>query len=167
MISQKNYCHRHDPINNYGHFVSQNTLNILRCHSKHFRYSFMTYRRILEMSNTMGASSGARTAYPVWIVLWQWFVIFLWSLYCLSVFELVSQYRLVSSYFYLICINTNNSFKNYAIHIILYWLAFLFKFLFFCHFIMNIFACRQIKYCFNYHTVGTVPNVLLKSDLIS
>ena len=47
-------------------------------------------------------------------------------------------------------------------HIILYRLAFLFKSLF-CHFNVNIYVCRQIKKIFfNYHTVGTVPNVLLK-----
>ena len=56
-------------------FLSQKTLNMFRCHNKHFRYSFMTYHRIFKMSNTMGASSGTRTAYRVWIVLWQWFVI--------------------------------------------------------------------------------------------
>jgi hypothetical protein len=27
---------------------------------------------------------------------------------------------------------------------------------------VNIYVCRQINICFNYHTVGTVPNVLLK-----
>jgi hypothetical protein len=35
----------------------------------------MTYRWIFKMSNTIGASSGTRTAYRFCIVLWQWFVI--------------------------------------------------------------------------------------------
>jgi hypothetical protein len=76
----KLYGHHHGSINKYGHFVSQKTFNILLSHRKHFRYSFVTYRRIFKMSNMIGASSGTRTSYRFCIVLWQWFVIL--SFFC-------------------------------------------------------------------------------------
>ena len=75
------FCgHHHGSINTYGHFVSQKTFNMLLSHRKHFRYSLMTYRQIFKMSYTIGAGSGARTAYRLCIVLWQMvcnFVVFL------------------------------------------------------------------------------------------
>ena len=62
---RKCYGRHHDLDDRYGISVSQMTTNIFHWR-KHFPVlsSFMTYHRICNQSSTLGATSGAGTAYP-------------------------------------------------------------------------------------------------------